>query len=511
MISKFRSTAVAMVAALGLSTAAGCHLADMPSWELPKPPVPDIAPLRKERKNDVVKDFDDRRNVAQFLSAETSWRQGDHKRCRESLEKVLERDPNHRGALLLSADLALETDHPQEAVELLRRAAALDSQDAEIAYRLGLALETVGETADAVPYLRRAAQADPNNPQYADALSEVEQQLDPANQTASTGVEPQRLDQPSEAELVVAAAPAPRSELDRDPEMAAALADWEANRVVECSTRLAKILNHDPDHVEGNILQAEIELNGGQTAAALKRMDRLVLGHPRNFQVRQACGLVNEAAGNVEKANLFFREAESLAEADALVTVAYQEPMAVDGTIDTTDSVGAEGAVALASDVLTPPVVPNLEGPSNSSLPQDPAKLLDDGQAALEAGRIPDARRSLKAAVTRAKNDPHTAVTAAITALKLEQPELALELSTSGVGMFPRSAELHRIRGMSAYRIGKFGEAETSLRQSLNLDNSQALSYFLLGSAQNRLGKTEEAQRNLREAARLDSRYAQRK
>ena len=64
---------------------------------------------------------------------------------------------------------------------------------------------------------------------------------------------------------------------------------------------------------------------------------------------------------------------------------------------------------------------------------------------------------------------------------------------------------------MAAYRMRRYADAETALRQSLSLDNSQALSYFLLGSALEHLGKPEESERYRSEAARLDSRYALRK
>jgi uncharacterized protein HemY len=61
---------------------------------------------------------------------------------------------------------------------------------------------------------------------------------------------------------------------------------------------------------------------------------------------------------------------------------------------------------------------------------------------------------------------------------------------------------------MAAYRMRRYSEAEAALRQSLSLDNSQALSYFLLGSALEHLGQPEAGGRYRSEAARLDSRYA---
>ena len=510
-------------ALLGLSSnAGGCAVYEMSGWKLPQARVPDVRPVLRERSDDAVADFDRRRNQAQYLAAQTSWKQGDFDRCVEALNKILDRDPGHREALLLLADVKLETDKPDEAVEALRLAVAADPHDPEIAYRLGVALETIGDVADAIPYLRQAANANPEDTQLAADLAEAEELLraeaEPPRKTATTkkadaNVVPVAHEEPL---AVVNDAPRPASVIDT--EFAAALADWEQNRVVECAGRLRELLERQPDHVEANILQAEIDLNGGQASAALRRMDRLVVKHPRNVQVRQACGLVNEAAGNVEKAKLFFAEAESLAETDALVAVAYDEPASATSslTIASTASSSEPRLLPVGSEVLTPPEFPQLTKLASATVPEvdlsgEPAALLTDGQSALAEGKIEAAKQLLRAAVARTKDDPHTVVTASVAALKLEQPELALELATTGTTAFPRNAGLHRIRGMAAYRLGRYADAESALQQSLHLDKSPALSYFLLGSAQSRLGKSESAERNFSEAARLDARYAKRK
>ena len=68
---------------------AGCSgLEKLSSLEWPEPEVPDVHPIRKKRADDAVAEFDRRRNEAQYLAAQSSWRQGDYARCRESLEKV---------------------------------------------------------------------------------------------------------------------------------------------------------------------------------------------------------------------------------------------------------------------------------------------------------------------------------------------------------------------------------------------------------------------------------------
>lgn len=439
-----RKPFAALAAALSATVLSGCAGMPLSGWDPFEPEVADVRPRLKQRSDEAVARFDRERNEAQYAAAETSWRQGDYERCREALEKVLLRDPNHRNSLLLSADVALETDRPEEAVETLRRLAALDPQDAEAAYRLGVALEAVGDVAAALPYLRQAVEFDPTNPKYADAVPEAERQLTELKEQAGDTT---------------------------DADFAAALAEWEAGRDEAANRLVTGFLTKHPDHVEANILKAEIDLAAGLGDDALQRMDRLAVRYPHDPQICRATGLMFETLGNARAAEHCFAEARRLTKQDQVEPATY------------------EGAIA--SDETTPPEPPSA--------------------AVLAQAETVAARERLRAAVERGTDDPQAALAASIEALKLEQPELALELATAGAKRFPRSAGLQRACGMAAYRLGRYAEAETALRQSLSLDNSQALSYFLLGSALDRLGKTDEAERYRNEAARLDVRYASRK
>ena len=140
--------------------------------------------------------------------------------------------------------------------------------------------------------------------------------------------------------------------------------------------------------------------------------------------------------------------------------------------------------------------------------PQPPTKAELD---AAEAGPRSAVAQRLRSEAARKPNDAHAVVVASIEALKLEQPALAYELSKEGTQRFPESAGLHRVQALAAYRLGRYEEAEAAVRQSLSLDNSQALSYFLLGSVCERRGDRASAARYRAEAARLDARYASQK
>ncbi|MGC3966762.1 MAG: hypothetical protein QM775_05140 [Pirellulales bacterium] len=129
----------------------------------------------------------------------------------------------------------------------------------------------------------------------------------------------------------------------------------------------------------------------------------------------------------------------------------------------------------------------------------------------LAAGEVDAARTDIFAAIEAEPSNQKFYTEASVKALQAEQSELGCDLARAGIARFPQSAALHRLHGAATLRLLRYAESEAALRQSLSLDNSQALTYFLLGSVLDRSGKSESAQWYLRQAARLDGRYAARR
>jgi predicted Zn-dependent protease len=234
-------------------------------------------------------------------------------------------------------------------------------------------------------------------------------------------------------------------------------------------------------------------------------MEKLSAVYPQDLQVCRAFGLILKAKGDPIAANRRFAQAEQLAAAQAN----RSQTIVDEGVVQASYVAPVDNVEAPAVPAEAEPVAP--EPPVLKDSHHDAAQLLGRGEAALTNKQIDEARRLLKAAIDASGDDPQTALAASIAALKLEQSALSYELASHAVRRFPTSAALHRVRGLAAYRMRRYSDAEGALRQSLSLDNSQALSYFLLGSALEHLGKTEEGARYRSEAARLDSRYALRK
>ncbi len=74
--------------------------------------VEDVAELRKQRKNEAVSEFAQRRDWAEYHAALNAWKQGETMRCRQSLKRLLARNPYHAEAQGLLATLDEEAKPP---------------------------------------------------------------------------------------------------------------------------------------------------------------------------------------------------------------------------------------------------------------------------------------------------------------------------------------------------------------------------------------------------------------
>jgi Flp pilus assembly protein TadD len=104
-------------------------------------------------------------------------------------------------------------------------------------------------------------------------------------------------------------------------------------------------------------------------------------------------------------------------------------------------------------------------------------------------------------------HDPQIPIAAAVSALRRNQPDVAVALLEPSLKRFAESAALRRILGAAYYRLGDYESSQVVLQQALSLDKSSALSYFLMGCTLAKLGQTAAAETHFRQARRLDARY----
>jgi tetratricopeptide (TPR) repeat protein len=90
------------------------------------------------------------RNLGRIREAEAACRQ------------AIERSPDHAGAYAILGALLGQEGDDEAAVPALARAYELE-RDPQVGYNLGVALTKLSRPAEAIPYLRRAIEADPSN------------------------------------------------------------------------------------------------------------------------------------------------------------------------------------------------------------------------------------------------------------------------------------------------------------------------------------------------------------
>lgn len=162
-----RNTAtLSLTLGLLLPLAAGCAGVHLPRT------ITDgnVASEREKRNAEFTQQFEKQRDFAEYEAANASWvQQNNPKACREALEKLLARRPQHREARLLMVELLLADDDAPTAYKHAK--VALDSypNDAEVHYTMALVYDAQGKTDEALGYYERAATMAPQNAAYAAA------------------------------------------------------------------------------------------------------------------------------------------------------------------------------------------------------------------------------------------------------------------------------------------------------------------------------------------------------
>ncbi len=245
----------------------------------------DVTPQRKKRNEELVQQFAQKRDFAEFEAAKTRWsEQGDAKGCREALEKLLARNPSHRDARLLMTELLLAENCLDEAYKHAKVALDTYPNDAQVHFTMAMTMEAQGNTMDALSYYERATKMDPQNEAFAAAYQT-------ARETIGGGLQKSQAvnignSQPADNSLVEAvgyAAPLPD-------------ATGRTNSTGNInSTEFAGIAENDPA-VEP-LRKGLAALAEGSSPAALDSFRQAAATNPNNPQILIA------AAGAVLRAN----------------------------------------------------------------------------------------------------------------------------------------------------------------------------------------------------------------
>ena len=416
------------------------------NWQTPD----SVATLQAERRAKVQKSVGLKRSEAELKLAQDAWAFGDRTACLAALNGILEREPGHVEALLLKAEVHLAKDELVEADRAIAIAVSHDPKNAK-----------------------------------AKRLTEI----------ARTKQLAERPKTPVRPPVDPTPAPLPGNAVARS----------------------------EYSHSSAGIAQAD-DLQPTLPSVTPPRAEALP---PVGARVADASQATRTA--NVEGVG-FFENSELPAMPTLPVT---DEPLA--GTADVKDSTEkAPASLALGQPGDLPAVLgtdeiaeaeqsmPVILGPEEAAalgLSDGPGRAVEitDGDdcegleaeqseflSAIGAGDSAAALSAVEAELTANPDDPQIPITATVAALEANQAEMAASIARLGIAFHPSSAGLHRTLGAALYRSGNYSSSQVALQQALSLDNSSALSYFLMGCVSEKLGDTEAAETHFARAAELD-------
>jgi tetratricopeptide (TPR) repeat protein len=297
-------------------------------------------------------------------------------------------------------------------------------------------------------------------------------------------------------------------EQNRDfAEFQAAWACWKRNDTNGCEESLQRLLQRNPDHCDGRLLMADVCMEQNRPQAALEQVEHAVRKHPDDAGAKYAMALLLDSIGKTETALAYYEQAAVAEPKNKVFVVGYRSAMEARGK--TTNPAGS-----MAPQVS--PVNPSAGGIDAAGFEAgvDVASIkasIARGVDALRRGKSSEAGEYFREAAGLAPDNPHIPAHAAVLALRLNQPALAIELLQPAARLFPGSAKTFRILGVAQYRLGDYKSSQVSLQQALSLDKSSALAYFLMGCTLSKLGQSESAEAHFEQARTMHSKYAVRR
>jgi tetratricopeptide (TPR) repeat protein len=312
-------------------------------------------------------------------------------------------------------------------------------------------------------------------------------------------------------------------------EVEAALTAVQAGDLPTARARLEEVLARRPHHAEARRLLAELQLLAGEAEAAEQTLQPLLGAGASDAATSHAWGLIMDAQGRTDAARQALYRAVEL-EPDNPVYQASFQSVAIAGE----PAISAESAtsvvpggdsnpnrhVAGRRDAAPAPLsAPRRNGDVRGRreanplaatptlcrlLPEAACAALEQAEHHLSAGRVEAAAAALRHAARHDPTNRQIAIAAAILAIRYNQPRLAVEQLEGLPAAAADSVAVQQALGIAWYRLGDDARAEAAFRRAIALDNSAALSYFLLGCTLGRRGAADEAGQALAQAARLD-------
>lgn len=292
-----------------------------------------------------------------------------------------------------------------------------------------------------------------------------------------------------------------------------------------CMAQLQELLGEESQHLEARLLLGELLLDEGRADQAMRVLEPALASDPEDAQLHYLLGVASDALGEPHYALAHYELAYRQEPNNPLYAASYQMAAKANGPrAATSDFPKGSCGVSPCDAVPGGAVVPtSWAAEANRSPAQGTARLqgnhaatgnaearmwLDRGSHAVACGDGEAAAGCFARAMAADSGNPYVAIAAAVSALQYNQSLLAVSLLESASSNFSTSPGVYRALGLAYYRLGEFAQAQRALEHALWLDNTDGLSYFLMGCTLAQLGHDKAAATFFRQAGTLDATLA---
>ncbi|MBN2023926.1 MAG: tetratricopeptide repeat protein [Pirellulales bacterium] len=283
-------------------------------------------------------------------------------------------------------------------------------------------------------------------------------------------------------------------EAQRDEiQMQAARAAWDRGDLPACRETLDILLARTPSHRDARLLLAGACMEQGRPAEAVGQIEAALADHPRDPAVHNAMGVLLEELGRADEAAAYFQRAADFVEHEVVIQASCQTPEGPQGPAEAQEA-------SFSPDRAEDDAKTGFDEAARRAAAEN---LLGRAETALAQGQTEQAVAWCRKAAAFEPRNPYIPTTAAVTALRMDRPDVAIQVARESIDRFPRCCPLYRVLATAHYRQGEFQRAQLVLQQALSLDKSDPLAYFLMGCTLAKLGQPEAAAAHFRQAESL--------
>ena len=292
----------------------------------PLPVAEDVHAKKEKRREEIVKEYEEKRSQALYQAAITRLHQGDDAGCRQAVQQLLQLAPQHAAGRLLKAEDHLMRYELAEAQHEIQQVLKDSPEHPQALHAMGLVKEALGESEAAAEFFGRAAELAPDDqivamdyessmdPDYSSPDIQPESNSQAALELENTNTKQKQIDTNSVKLVALRASDNPRTQTM----LRKALLAIPARETEVAITQIQQAMELEPENFRIPQLFALEAIKTNHSEVACPILKASVTHFPQSAELYRLYGLALYRDQQYQASEQALREAVSLDNRDAL-------------------------------------------------------------------------------------------------------------------------------------------------------------------------------------------------